>query len=41
MFERMCSFEGESIAATPNPSVSLSLRRGEQRVSLGELVDGR
>ena len=31
----------ESIAATPNPSPSLSLLRDEQRVSLGEIVDSR
>jgi hypothetical protein len=31
----------ESIVATPNPSLSLSLLRDEQRISLGEFVDGR
>jgi hypothetical protein len=31
----------ESIVATPGPSLSLSLLRDEQRVSLGEFVDGR
>jgi hypothetical protein len=31
----------ESIVATPNPSLSLSLLKDEQRVSLGEFVDGR
>jgi hypothetical protein len=31
----------ESIVATPNPSLSLSLLRDEQRLSLGEFVDGR
>jgi len=31
----------ESIVATPNPSLSLSLLRDEQKVSLGEFVDGR
>jgi hypothetical protein len=31
----------ESIVATPDPSLSLSLLRDEQRVSLGEFVDGR
>jgi hypothetical protein len=28
----------ESIAATPDPSLSISLLRGEQKVSLGELL---
>jgi hypothetical protein len=31
----------ESIVATPDLSLSLSLLRDEQRVSLGEFVDGR
>jgi hypothetical protein len=31
----------ESIVATLDPSLSLSLLRDEQRVSLGEFVDGR
>jgi hypothetical protein len=31
----------ESIVATPNPSLSLSLLRDEQKVNLGEFVDGR
>jgi hypothetical protein len=31
----------ESIVETPDPSLSLSLLRHEQRVSLGEFVDGR
>jgi hypothetical protein len=31
----------ESIVATPDPSLSLSLLRDEQKVSLGEFVDGR
>jgi hypothetical protein len=31
----------ESIIATPDPSLSLSLLKDEQRVSLGEFVDGR
>jgi len=31
----------ESIVATPDPSLSLSLLRDEQRVSFGEFVDGR
>jgi hypothetical protein len=31
----------ESIVATPDSSLSLSLLRDEQRVSLGEFVDGR
>jgi hypothetical protein len=31
----------ESIVATRDPSLSLSLLRDEQRVSLGEFVDGR
>jgi hypothetical protein len=31
----------ESIVATPDPSLSLSLLREEQRVSLGEFVDSR
>jgi hypothetical protein len=31
----------ESIVATPDPSLSLSLLRDEQRVSLEEFVDGR
>jgi hypothetical protein len=31
----------ESIVATPDPSLSLSLLRDKQRVSLGEFVDGR
>jgi hypothetical protein len=31
----------ESIVVTPDPSLSLSLLRDEQRVSLGEFVDGR
>jgi hypothetical protein len=31
----------ESIIATPNPSPSLSLLMDEQKVSLGEFVDGR
>jgi hypothetical protein len=30
----------ESIVATLDPSLSLSLLRDEQRVSLGEFVDG-
>jgi hypothetical protein len=30
----------ESIVSTPNLSLSLSLLRDEQRVSLGEFVDG-
>jgi hypothetical protein len=31
----------ESIVATPDPSLSLSLLRDEQKVSLEEFVDGR
>jgi hypothetical protein len=31
----------ESIVATPDPSLSLSLLRDEQKVSLGEFVNGR
>jgi len=31
----------ESIVATPNPSLSLSLPRDKQRVSLGKFVNGR
>jgi hypothetical protein len=31
----------ESIVATPDPSLSLSLLRDEQKVSLGEFVYGR
>jgi hypothetical protein len=31
----------ESIVATPDPSLNLSLLRDEQKVSLGEFVDGR
>jgi hypothetical protein len=31
----------ESIVATPDPSLSLSLLRDEQKESLGEFVDGR
>jgi hypothetical protein len=31
----------ESIVATPDPSLSLSLLKDEQRVSLREFVDGR
>jgi hypothetical protein len=31
----------ESIVATPNPSLSLSLLKNEQKVSLGEFVDSR
>jgi hypothetical protein len=31
----------ENIVATLDPSLSLSLLRDEQRVSLGEFVDGR
>jgi hypothetical protein len=31
----------ESIVATPDPSLSQSLLRDEQKVSLGEFVDGR
>jgi hypothetical protein len=31
----------ESIVATPDPSLSLSLLRDEQKVSLGEFVDSR
>jgi hypothetical protein len=31
----------ESNVAIPDPSLSLSLLRDEQRVSLGEFVDGR
>ena len=31
----------ESIVATHDPSLSLSLLRDEQKVSLGEFVDGR
>jgi hypothetical protein len=31
----------ESIVATPNLSLSLSLLKDERRVSLGEFVDGR
>jgi hypothetical protein len=31
----------KSIVATPDPSLSLSLLRDKQRVSLGEFVDGR
>jgi len=31
----------ESIIATPDPSLSLSLLRDEQKVSLGEFVDDR
>jgi hypothetical protein len=31
----------ESIVATLDPSLSLSLLRDEQRISLGEFVDGR
>jgi hypothetical protein len=31
----------ESIVATLDPSLSLSLLRDEQRVSLGEFIDGR
>jgi hypothetical protein len=31
----------ESIVATPDPSLSLSLLKDEQKVSLGEFVDDR
>ena len=31
----------ESIVATPDPTPSLSLLRNEQKISLGEFVDGR
>jgi hypothetical protein len=31
----------ERIVATPDPLLSLALLRDEQRLSLGELVDGR
>jgi hypothetical protein len=31
----------ESIVATPDPSLSLSLLRDKQKVSLGDFVDGR
>jgi len=31
----------ESIVATPDPSLRLSLLRDEQKVGLGEFVDGR
>jgi len=31
----------ERIVATPDPSLSLSLLKDEQKVSLGEFVDGR
>jgi hypothetical protein len=31
----------ESIVATPDPSLSLSLLRDEQKESLGKFVDGR
>jgi hypothetical protein len=31
----------ESIITTPDPSLSLPLLRDEQKVSLGEFVDGR
>jgi hypothetical protein len=31
----------ESIVATPDPSLSPSLLRDEQKVSLGEFIDGR
>jgi hypothetical protein len=31
----------ESIVATPDPSLSLSMLRDKQWVSLGEFVDGR
>jgi hypothetical protein len=31
----------ESIVATPEPSLSLSLLRYKQKVSLGEFIDGR
>jgi len=31
----------ESIVATPDPSLSLTLLRDEQNVILGEFVDGR
>jgi len=31
----------ESIVATPDPSLSLSLLRDEQKVNLGEFVDDR
>jgi hypothetical protein len=31
----------ESIVATLDPSLSLSLLRDEQKVSLGEFIDGR
>jgi hypothetical protein len=37
----MCNVGLESIVATPDPSLSLSLLRDEQKVSLGEFVDGR
>jgi hypothetical protein len=30
----------ESIVATPDPLLSLALLRGEQRLSVAELVDG-
>jgi len=30
----------ESMVATPDPSLSLSLLRDEQKVSLGEFIDG-
>jgi hypothetical protein len=35
------SVRRKSIIATPDPSLSLSLLRDEQKVSLGEPVDGR
>jgi len=31
----------ESIVATPDPSLSLSLLKDEQKLSWGEFVDGR
>jgi hypothetical protein len=31
----------ESIVATPDPLLSLALLRDEQRLSVGELIDGR
>jgi hypothetical protein len=31
----------ENIVATPDPLLSLALLRNEQRLSVGEIVDGR
>ena len=40
LYKSMCACQEKNIEATPDPSEFSCLLRDEQRVSLGEFVDG-